>query len=408
MAKRDGRVVTAKHGVSRRRVAGLVVLSVILGVGIGFMGAGFVRSTRTEINNSAPVVIRERPIFSLGRLTEMSDNDLAKVDLGLMNLMCGDLLPRSGRSTVAESMKELERLTDAVRRETSRNQHRWLENPAEFQNSEAYFKTAFLLTVLGQDFGARYNPKKIETPSAQSLNNMSFYDDADDIFISGLLGETHLGTCTSMPVLAVAVGRRLGYPLKLVGAKAHLFFRWDDGTTRMNFEYTNGVACHPDEHYRKWPFPISDSEVKAGWYLSSMTPAQELSVFLALRGEVLKYHRNFAGALKALIEADNLWPGHPDHGMALSNAASQRFAEMGVAQNPLSGYQAVHSNIPRDPLREVKEMNALNESRMRSGFSNPSETSSFDSGFSGSGQNVPFGESAQQPFSAPLPFIDRK
>jgi hypothetical protein len=54
------------------------------------------------------------------------------------------------------------------------------------------------------------------------------------LFLHGLT-QGRGGTCLSMPVAYVAVGRRLGYPLKLVTAKGHLFARWEslDGKERL-------------------------------------------------------------------------------------------------------------------------------------------------------------------------------
>jgi hypothetical protein len=48
------------------------------------------------------------------------------------------------------------------------------------------------------------------------------------------LGQRRMGTCSSMPVLYVTLGRRLGYPVKLVTAKAHLFVRWEQTGERFN------------------------------------------------------------------------------------------------------------------------------------------------------------------------------
>jgi hypothetical protein len=60
--------------------------------------------------------------------------------------------------------------------------------------------------------------------------------DSRNLFIHGLLGG-HGGSCVTMPVLYAAIGRRLRYPIKLVGAKQHTFCRWDDGAgERFNIE----------------------------------------------------------------------------------------------------------------------------------------------------------------------------
>ncbi len=42
-----------------------------------------------------------------------------------------------------------------------------------------------------------------------------------------------------MPVLYVAIGRRLGYPLELVTTKGHVFACWEDSNDRFNIEGTN-------------------------------------------------------------------------------------------------------------------------------------------------------------------------
>ena len=43
-----------------------------------------------------------------------------------------------------------------------------------------------------------------------------------------------------MPILYIAIGRRLGYPLKLVHAHGHDFVRWDEpGGERFNIDATS-------------------------------------------------------------------------------------------------------------------------------------------------------------------------
>ena len=108
-------------------------------------------------------------------------------------------------------------------------------------------------------------------------------------FIHGIL-EGHGGTCHTLPVLYVGLGRRLGYPLKLVQAMEHLFVRWDDPQTgaRLNLEATSpGLNCHPDEYYRTWPKPVRSDFVAKGWLLKSLTRQEELALFYKVRGQCL-------------------------------------------------------------------------------------------------------------------------
>jgi hypothetical protein len=65
------------------------------------------------------------------------------------------------------------------------------------------------------------------------------------------------------------------------------------------------VNCLPDDYYRHWPFEVSESEVAAEDYLKSLPPAEELAVFLSIRGMCLREAgrrqeagRSFAAATK--------------------------------------------------------------------------------------------------------------
>lgn len=316
------------------------------------------REVATQAPTTAPLAAPQRP--SLGDLSTMSDEELARVDIGLVNLLCAEGLPRKGKNTVDESLAELDRMVAAVRQQTAQNYHRWQSNPAEFENSEAYFRVALMATILSQDFGVRYNTAKISAPTLDNLRDKSFYDNADDVLLSGCLGAAHEGTCASMPVLAVAVGRRLGYPMKLTCAKAHLFCRWEDHKEKRNFEYTNGVLSSPDDYYRKWPFPITEWEEKQGWYLKSLTPRQELAVFLSTRAEVLNRHRKFGEALLANTQSSLLWPRHRDQGSSLIVSAEGWFREMGFApQDELQpAMQQLDDIDPLEHIRRIEELNA--------------------------------------------------
>jgi hypothetical protein len=165
---------------------------------------------------------------------------------------------------------------------------RFQRAPGEFNSSEAYFRMLCLVTMLQQDFGVRYSPNRAKPSDGPVEPNEAFFADARDIFLHGLLGPRRTGTCASLPVLYVAVGRRLGYPLKLVAAKNHLFVRWESERERLNIEATTqGLTTFDDDYYRRWPFPMTPDEERAERYLISLSPAEELSVFLSLRTQCL-------------------------------------------------------------------------------------------------------------------------
>lgn len=247
---------------------------------------------------------------TLAEVLALPEKKLAEIDVALMNLLCAQDLPNSGTLNIDHCLTQLDAYTRRVAEETRRNYHRFRECPQEYENSEAFYRMGMLITVLQQDCGVRYNPARIESPSAPAANEI-FFADAQDIFLHGLLGPRRMGTCASMPILYVAVARRLEYPVKLVTAKSHIFVRWEspDGKERLNIEGTNqGIRCEPDEYYKSWPMPISEAEIKTRHYLKSLTSKEELAVFLSLRGLCLQSAGRLADARQAFVYAHEYGP----------------------------------------------------------------------------------------------------
>jgi hypothetical protein len=135
------------------------------------------------------------------------------------------------------------------------------------------------------------------------------------------LADTTAGTCASMLVMYVAVGRRLSYPLKLVTTNSHVFVRWDGQNHDMpawretfNIEGTGeGISFPDDDYYKTWPIPINDEQVKASRYLLSLGPAEELAMFLAARGHSGEDHGQYAFAARCYESAVGYDPSRPGY-----------------------------------------------------------------------------------------------
>jgi hypothetical protein len=236
---------------------------------------------------------------SLAELMALSPEQLARCDIALVNLLCAEGLPGADKpGAIAEHLATLDRMAEHVRMETDRHRYRFLQNPEEYQRSEAYFRMLFLVCVLQEDFGCRYNPERIRPEGAPFEPDDVFYADSRDVFIHGLLGEKRGGTCSSMPVFYAAIGRRLGYPLKLATANGHLFVRWESGKETLNIEATSrGLICRPDDYYRGWPFPMTAEEEQREGHLRGLPPLRELQVFLSNRSMCLAVAGNLEEAL---------------------------------------------------------------------------------------------------------------
>lgn len=220
---------------------------------------------------------------SYGELIALEDSQIAQCDIALLNLLCAQGLPGSEELDVTQTIKTLDQWAEHVKAETAKHLYRFQQNPSEYNNSEAYFKTLMLIVVLQDDLKVHYNAQNIFEPD---------FTNSQDLFIHGMVGNDNGGTCVSMPTLYVAVGQRLGYPMKLVVTKGHIFARWDyasDGGERFNIEGTNrGLDTPTDEHYRNWPYKLTDAERSDKWFLKSLSPVEALTVFLLQRGHCLE------------------------------------------------------------------------------------------------------------------------
>jgi hypothetical protein len=270
----------------------------------GFAAWLLIRSTKTTAATE-PIDL-ENP--SLEQLLRLSPEQLGKVDIAVMNLRCAEGISGSEGLDIRSALTALDRYAKQVEAETTRNFYRYRRNPAEFQNSEPYFRLLMMAVVMQEDFNVHYNPRLMASPEQFDPND-GFSDDARNVFLNGLTGPPLMGTCASMPVLYVAVGRRLGYPLYLVSTKGHLFARWDDGRTRLNMEGTShGFGSYDDDYYKTFPVKVSDDEIVANRYLVSMSPNEELACFLASRCACVLTMSKYAYANWCIHEAARLAP----------------------------------------------------------------------------------------------------
>ena len=161
------------------------------------------------------VAVVEPPAFkqpeTLNGLLALSPAELEHCDIARMNLLCAEALPGAENMNVEECLATLDQWAQHIKAETDRNHHHFNEDPATYANSEAFYRMLMMAVVLYEDYGVRYNPKLITSPEATAADD-HFFADSRDILIHGLVGPQHLGTCSSMPILYIALGRRLDYP----------------------------------------------------------------------------------------------------------------------------------------------------------------------------------------------------
>jgi hypothetical protein len=153
----------------------------------------------------------------------------------------------------------------------------------------------------------RYNPAKVPEEAPFDLA---------DTFIHGVI-QGPGGTCATLPVVYAAVGRRLGYPIRLVSVKAgprasHQFARWEgeDGE-RFNIEASaKGLSCPSDDYYRTGRYEMTLELERQGCFLRSKTPRMELAAFVYERAIVWEEVGNQRRCVEGYAWASALAPGN--------------------------------------------------------------------------------------------------
>ena len=278
--------------------------------------------SRASSGNRSETLASSRKAASLDGLLAMSPEQLAQVDIAEMNLLCATGLPGSEGLDIDRCLATLDNWAARVKYETERHLYRltdprYKDHAEHYKHSEARFRAEWLVSVLQRDIGLHYHegfvPQDVEVPPFKTskevfLHGLMDHDDAHEAFG---------GNCVSLPVAYAAVGRRLGYPIKLVCAKEHVFCRWEGldhpnpaWRARFNFDGAgDGFSIDPDAFYLSWPRATYPDQVELCGWLKSLTPPQELAVFLSSRAGVLSHvEGDHGGAVVALAHAVRLWP----------------------------------------------------------------------------------------------------
>lgn len=252
---------------------------------------------------------------SLDELLRLSADELARCDIARMNLLCATGLPGAESVDVDEYLERLDSWAKHIAAMTEGNLDSFRQNSAMFDNSEPLWRMLAMTRMLEREYHIHYH--------ANHIDQEPDWRDSTGLLLHGLLGPQRHGTCPSLPVLVVAVGRRLSYPLRLVATTGHLFSRWDGldhsrqtWREKRNIEFRgDGMNSHPDEFYLTWPVAWSPElhalEQRRGTkrlFLRSFLPAEELAHFLAQRGHCLEAHGRVDEALATYQQAWNVAP----------------------------------------------------------------------------------------------------
>ncbi|MGC3969794.1 MAG: transglutaminase family protein [Pirellulales bacterium] len=208
-------------------------------------------------------------VMDYGSWTRRTSVDLQADDCARWNFELAADLPGGETIDVDACCRQLDAWTNRVRHETQRLLPCFDRDRSRFDNSRARFHLMAMVTVLQRDLGVRYAPACMTGD----------YDarDCRPWFIHGLLSGRG-GTCVSLPMLYLAVGRRLGYPLFLCESASHFFVRWDGEDERLNVECTSlgyRKDAESDDHFRRFPQPLPPVLERSGCVLRELWASRD-------------------------------------------------------------------------------------------------------------------------------------
>jgi hypothetical protein len=279
-------------------------------------------------------------------------------------------LPGAEKLDVSQTLATLDQWAAQVKSETERYLSRLKDPEAaeHYGNSEAKYRAEMLVQVLQEDCGVRYHDGF--DPNSDTV---PVFKSSKDCFMHGLVNDPNGGNCVSMPVVYVAVARRLGYPVKLVTSREHTFCRWDgmdhpNPAWRDHFNFDapgKGFSIDPDDFYLTWPKPSTPEQVEANQWLKTLSPSEELALFLLMRGHVLKDNDRPRDAQVAYAIANQLWPKSRSTAFWLAKIVDRQFHLTEVASAPQSQSAPEWQRSPAAIETRKLEVERINEENRR-------------------------------------------
>jgi hypothetical protein len=237
-----------------------------------------------------------------------SDPHLARVDPLMLDLEVAKSIPALAHLETAKYQHQADEWADGITKWLPRVEPAYWKSPEEWNNDINLFRLGLVCEYLDRNVGISY------IDDQRDVKNIS-YTNAADLFLCGVM-DTKRGTCGNMATLYVAMVWRLGWPVSLACAGAHLFCRFDDGNVTYNIETSYigagpGWKKPPDSWYIE-QYDLSPKAVSTGSDLRALTPRERLAIFISHRARHMNDTGKYREAERDYLLARHLFPGSRD------------------------------------------------------------------------------------------------
>lgn len=226
---------------------------------------------------------------NVDQLLALTDEQLEKTDLIELNVAVAREIPGLEKLDYDHYRCTVDDWTNQFRNWLPTAEVEFRANPQKWKNDINLFRLGMLAQFLDQKVGIAYveEQKQTQIKDRKAGKRTGIrYTNPGDLLIHGLI-DTKRGTCATMPVLHVAIGRRLGWPVGMACVKWHYVCRYDDGKVVHNIEATDtgrgGFAEGSDADYIEKE-GLSKRAVACGSDLRKLSTREMLGVFIMSRG----------------------------------------------------------------------------------------------------------------------------
>ncbi len=326
---------------------------------------------------------------NVDQLLALTDEQLEKTDLIELNLAVAREIPGLEKLDYDHYRCTVDDWTGKFRRWLPTVEHAFHQAPDKYKNDINFFRLGMLAQFLDQKVGIAYveEQKRAQIKDRKAGKRTGVrYTDPGQLLLYGLI-DTKRGTCATMPVLHVAMGRRLGWPVGLACANWHYVCRYDDGQRVYNIETTDtgrgGFAEGSDADYIEKE-GVSSKAIAVGSDLRKLTAREMLGVFIMSRGRYLADTEKRQAAARDFALAHTLFPSSRKAYIQLTTnliATGEALFALGEEGHPaqqilwrMGRYRSFLTHVAGpvgyptqrpDPFAEIDRINAINRANMQ-------------------------------------------